>query len=168
MIANYSIVASNALIVLLIFVHVSAVAAWVGGALFYEFIFTRKVVTLAPGSANEFTISAGKLITNIASLSLFLISISGLLLAYDEGGLNYSLFVSERGWFLLVSILLTALAITNGFLITMRYIPQLGSKIRAVSASKRIAFLARINTATALSAIVFMAIYAELISLTSV
>lgn len=148
----------------LLVVHILASAAWIGGAFFLEVALGRGLQVIPQAHRVSLATRIGQRFTIVAWISLATITLTGLLMTYLRQGLSASfLFSSAQGVALTVSMILTVVAILNGFVISFVLAPRLRSEDpdTAVAASKISTRLIETNTVLGMTAIVLMTVFAE-------
>jgi copper transport protein len=137
---------SNILLVLLGWIHIVAVTAWGGGAIFLTFILTPQLAKLPPKDAASLGGEVSKQFTKLGYLSIILIALTGLLRMSLTKTLNLdTLLNSSYGQILLLKILLFLVMI-----ILITQIVSTGAKLggvsgpqEAMSLQKRIGLLSK-------------------------
>jgi uncharacterized membrane protein len=147
----------------LLVIHISAAATWVGGATMLELVFQPRVSAI---SNIQGALVSRRIETRVTVMSwtcLVLISVTGVALSVLQGTFNLGSLLQPTGLFLLASIILTAVAVASGLLITF-YTPRLQS-VKAAETNIRsvVRALVRLNNVISLAAVVLMVVFTELI-----
>lgn len=152
----------NNLIISLLVIHLAAAAAWVGGSTMLELVIEPTINDFPRVQASLVSTRIERRYTNLAWISLGTITVTGVLMSIIQGTFNFTTMFHGIGLFLLVSIILTAAAIVNGFLINFYFTPKLLSgKYPELNLRGIIKTLVRSNNLMGLIAIVLMVIFTE-------
>ena len=151
------------LFTVLLVIHIGAAATWAGGSTMLELAFEPKVSTISRIQANLVARFVENRVTVTSWACLVVISATGVTLSILQGTFNLASMFQPAGLFLLASIVLTAVAVISGLLITY-YTPRLQSVLaQETNLRSVVRTLIRLNNVISVAAIVLMVIFTELI-----
>ncbi|MGC9076305.1 MAG: hypothetical protein ACP5HT_03600 [Conexivisphaera sp.] len=168
----------DTLFVALLVIHVTAAAVWVGGNTVIEFVFQRELNSINSSQAGLISKNAENAFTYMAWGALAAMTVTGLVMAAmpEIGILPYHIYklltidpaagtVGYSGPFLLVSMLLTLVALINASLLTWYFPPRLNLQKYSEDPTfrSRVLLSMQIQNRIAVVIVVLMAIYATLV-----
>ncbi|MFQ5975071.1 MAG: CopD family protein [Candidatus Hydrothermarchaeales archaeon] len=138
---------ASILTVLLIWLHIVAVAVWIGGAVFMIYIFSPNLALLQPPDAGKVGGAVGKKFTSVVWGAVAVTAITGLLRMYSAGLLDVNrLTGTSYGITLLLKIILFVVMLGLGGMIgkTEKVLATATSPAEAVAAQKKMALLGKL------------------------
>jgi len=139
---------ASILTVLLIVIHIVAVAVWIGGAIFMVFIVTPNLSVLSPPEAGKISRAIGEKFASIVMWAIALVALTGVLRMYTSGLLNITILTgSTYGKALLLKLLLFVIMLIVGSLITktMDGLGPASSPEEVASGKNKITQLSQLN-----------------------
>lgn len=147
--------------------HILAVATYVGTAIFFDFILGPALRFIPPGQATIVTQRVSRVFTYLAWACWAVILATGLARLYVAGSLSPSLLHYRYGWWILAKIILLALLVINGLLVSFWLRPQIEVRLdpsapaeiltttqeRVLRAAERLNRITHVNVALALLAL---------------
>jgi len=137
----------------LLCVHVGAASVWIGGAIFSELVLNPTLRSFPVFQAARLSTDAARTFTRTVWVSFFLIFSTGIIMLYWRNWLTLSyLAYDATGQLMLAGLILSALAIANGAVITFVLAPRRSAWIeRAI----------RINSVIGTAAVLLMVLFSE-------
>ena len=150
----------------LLVIHISAAAAWVGGSTMLEIVLNPKISSISAIQAGPVSKRIEDIFTITAWAALTTMAATGIVLSIMQGSFNLSFLLNPTGMFLLASMILTAIALVNGALISYYFAPRLKLIKMADSKLRDLVKVAiRGNNLIGLVVVTLMVIFTELVIL---
>lgn len=141
---------ASILTVLLIFIHIVAIAVWIGGAIFMVFIVAPNLSVVSPPEAGKISQAIGEKFASIVMWAIALVALTGVLRMYTSGLLNITILTGTTyGKALLLKLLLFIVMLIVGSSITktMKGLGPASSPEEAVAGKNKITQLSQLNIA---------------------
>lgn len=145
-------------------IHIGAAAAWAGGATMLEIVFEPSMGIISKIQAGLVSRHVETKFTAMSWIALVTMSATGVAMSIIQGTFNLNTLLKPVGLTLLVSMILTIVAMVDGLLITFYFTPRLQSvKFEVSNLRPLVKILIRMNNFIGIIVVILMVVFTELL-----